>query len=141
MSGGRPSSYDPAYCEKVIELGKQGYSVVEMCAEIGVARMTLETHWPAAHPEFLAAFTQARELSQAWWETQGRQNLTADKFQANLYSRSMAARFPNDWRESKLIGSDPKNPLPTGATVIDASKLPTEVLRAIMEAKSASDAG
>jgi hypothetical protein len=103
MAGGRPSDYLPEYCEKVIELGRQGYSVVEMCAEIGVARATLETNWPAAHSAFLEAFTHARELSQAWWETQGRTNLTADKFQANLYGRSMAARFPADWRESKQV--------------------------------------
>jgi hypothetical protein len=118
MPAGRPSSYDPAYCEKVIEFGRAGYSVVEMCAEIGVSRSTLETNWPAEHPEFLQAFTHARELSQAWWETQGRTNLTADKFQASLYSRSMAARFPHDWREKQLVGSDPENPLPEGFKVV-----------------------
>jgi hypothetical protein len=70
-----------------------------MCAEIGVHRNTLETSWPDAHPEFLEALEFARAKSQAWWESQGRKNLTADRFQASLYSRSMAARFPNDWRE------------------------------------------
>jgi len=103
MPAGRPSSYDPSYCAKVIELGREGYSVVEMCAEIGVSRPTLEASWPDAHPEFFEAFNHARVLSQAWWETQGRQSLHADKFQANLYGRSMAARFPADWRESKQI--------------------------------------
>lgn len=103
MAGGRPSEYRDEYCEKVLELGRQGFSVVEMAAEIGVSRPTLEANWPEAHPEFLEAFTHARELSQAWWERQGRENLTADKFQAQLYSRSMAARFPHDWRESKQV--------------------------------------
>lgn len=103
MTAGRPSAYWPEHCETVIKLGKQGFSVVEMCAHIGVSRSTLETNWPAAHPEFLEAFNRAKELSQAWWETQGRTNLTADKFQANLYGRSMAARFPHDWRESKQV--------------------------------------
>lgn len=101
MAAGRPSDYDPALCEKVIELGRDGMSVVEMAAEIGVARATLETNWPAAHPEFLEAFTRAKLLSQAWWERQGRQNLATPGFQASLYGRSMAARFPADWREVK----------------------------------------
>lgn len=114
---GRPSKYDPKYCEEVIELGKQGYSVVEMCAAIDVARNTLEALWPEMYPEFKEAFTRARELSQAWWEEQGRKHLTADKFQAQLYSRSMAARFPHDWREKTLVGSDPENPLPDGFKV------------------------
>jgi len=109
MAGGRPTTYDPAYCDKVVELGRQGMSVIEMCAELSLGRTTLERDWPSAHPEFSQAFTHAMELSQAWWETQGRTNLTADRFQASLYSRSMAARFPADWREVKgteLTGKD-----------------------------------
>jgi hypothetical protein len=78
-------------------------SVVEMAAEIGVARSTLEEAWPAAHEEFSEAFARARELSQAWWERQGRVGLTAERFNAQVYSRSMAARFPKDWRESKNV--------------------------------------
>lgn len=134
MPGGRPSDYDPKYCGRVIELGKQGFSVVEMAADIGVARATLETNWPAANPEFLEAFTRARELSQAWWEAKGRENLLAERFQAQLYSRSMSARFPKDWREKTLVGSDPENPLPAPVS-LDASKLSTEALRELMAAK------
>lgn len=103
MGAGRPTLYDPAYCERVIELGKQGMSVVEMAADIGVHRNTLETSWPAEYPEFLEAFTQAKQHSQAWWETMGRVNLIMPQgsgtFQASVWSRSMAARFPADWRE------------------------------------------
>ena len=103
MAGGRPTLYDPAYCERVIELGKQGMSVVEMAADIGVARSTLEEAWPAAYPEFSEAFMQARQHSQAWWESMGRVNLIMPQgsgtFQASVWSRSMAARFPADWRE------------------------------------------
>lgn len=101
--GGRPSKYDPKYCEEVLRMGAMGYSVVEMAAEIGVKRDTLETNWPDKHPEFLEAFTQAMQLSQSWWEKQGRIALFADKFQNALWARSMAARFPKDWRESKNI--------------------------------------
>lgn len=106
---GRPSTYDPAYCEKVIELGKQGMSVVEMACEIGVSRNTLETNWPAEHPAFLEAFTQAREHSQAWWERAGRTGMLKKDIDASIWSRSMAARFPRDWREVKgteLTGKD-----------------------------------
>lgn len=106
---GRPSKYDPKYCDDVLRMGAEGYSITEMAAEIGVAKSTLKDEWTAAHPEFSVAFARARELSQGWWERQGRLSLHADKFQAALYSRSMAARFPEDWRESKeqrLTGPD-----------------------------------
>lgn len=102
MGAGRPSDYRPEYCERVIELGKNGASIVEMAAEIGVDRKTLEQSWTAAYPEFLQAFTCARQWSQVWWEKKGRDNLITPAgvtFQASVWSRSMAARFPDDWRE------------------------------------------
>ena len=103
MPAGRPTDYRPEYCERVIELGRLGMSVVEMAADIGVARNTLEQLWPAANPEFMQALTHARECSQAWWESMGRTNLImppqAGQFQSSVWSRSMAARFPKDWRE------------------------------------------
>lgn len=122
---GRPSSYDPKYCERVIEMGREGYSVVEMAADIGVHRETLEENWPAAHEEFSEAFAHARQLSQAWWERQGRLGLTADKFNAQLYSRSMAARFPKDWRESKnlAVGGDKDAPAVQVEHGVDAETL------------------
>ena len=113
MAAGRPSEYKPEYCKRVIELGRLGMSVVEMASDIGVSRNTLETSWTAAHPEFLEALEIARECSQSWWESMGRVNLIMNKeagtFQASVWSRSMAARFPRDWRENKgveLTGKD-----------------------------------
>ena len=107
MPAGRPTLYKPEYCEKVIELGRQGCSVVEIAAEIGVARNTLETDWTAQYPEFLEAFTQAKQCSQAWWERVGRIGMTEEpggvKINASIWSRSMAARFPHDWRENSKV--------------------------------------
>lgn len=103
MPAGRPSLYKPEYCQRVIELGKIGASVVEMACEIGVTRNTLETNWPADHPEFLEAMERATQESQLWWEKKGRDNLEKQVFQASMWSRSMAARFPNDWRERSEV--------------------------------------
>lgn len=121
MAGGRPTDYRPEYCERVIELGKTGASVVEMAAEIGVDRKTLETAWPTAFPEFLQAFTQAKQLSQVWWERMGRENLIVPQgitFQATVWSRSMAARFPADWRESSKVENTLQNPDGTALKLI-----------------------
>ena len=107
MAAGRPSEYRPEYCERVVELGRLGMSVVEMASDIGVSRNTMETRWTEAHPEFREALEIARESSQAWWESMGRVNLIMNKevgtFQASVWSRSMAARFPRDWRENKGV--------------------------------------
>ena len=90
-------------------MGKQGFSVVEMAVEIGVCRNTIETVWPEAHEEFLQAMTYARQCSQAWWERAGRVGMIDNNISAPIWSRSMAARFPKDWREVKgteLTGED-----------------------------------
>lgn len=122
MPAGRPTDYKPEYCELIIELGRKGMSVVEMASEIGVARNTIETLWTAKHPEFQEAFTQAREASQSWWESMGRTNLImppqSGTFQASVWSRSMAARFPNDWREKSETALTGPNGKPLEITQI-----------------------
>lgn len=98
----RPTVYKPEYCDLVVDLGKQGKSVVQMACAIDVVRSTLY-EWCKDHPEFSDAFTRAKQLSQDWWETQAQCGLTADRFNAQLWSRSMAARFPEDYQERKGV--------------------------------------
>jgi hypothetical protein len=100
MSGGRPTAYDPAFCDAVIEAGKQGKSVTWIADHLGVVKQTLH-NWMAAHPEFLDAMTRAKQAAQVWWEDTGQSNMLTQGFNASVWSRSMAARFPEDWREVK----------------------------------------
>lgn len=103
---GRPSAYRPEYCQVVIEAGRIGKSKVGMAVACGTTRDTMQ-HWADEFPEFLLALNEAVELSQNWWEEQGRVCITEQygegaagyKVNAQLYGRSMAARFPKDWRE------------------------------------------
>lgn len=97
-AGGRPTDYRDEYCEQIIELGRLGYSKVQMACELGIVKKTL-FNWAEEHPEFLHALTRAEQESQAWWEKQGQLGLTADKFQASLWAKSMSARFPDDYTE------------------------------------------
>lgn len=113
---GRPTDYRLEFCDRVIELGKQGLSVAEMAADVGVAKFTL-LRWEAAHEEFRDAMAIARTLAQAWWEEKGRSHIVNEpngpSLNSSLYSRSMAARFPDDWRENSRIehAGDKDNPL------------------------------
>lgn len=100
MTMGAPTKYDPDLCAKVIELGEIGASIAEIAYECGVCRNTLK-NWRDEHPDFLTALTRAELASQVWWERKGRTGMEADKFNASVWSRSMAARFPDDWREVK----------------------------------------
>lgn len=97
---GRPSSYDPAYCDRIVERQAQGYSLCEFAAEIGVARATLD-NWAAAHPDFLEAMTRAKTAEQAWFERIARENLTSREFNAPVWKKSVEARFRHDYTERR----------------------------------------
>ena len=100
MGAGRPTLYDPEHCETVLKAGQAGKSLAWIAAELEVCKQTLH-NWSNEHPEFLDALTRAKLLSQRWWEDVGQINMTAPGFNGSVWSRSMAARFPDDWREVK----------------------------------------
>jgi hypothetical protein len=100
---GRPSQYDPAYCERIIELGRLGKSVEQIAAQIGVGTKTMY-NWRDEFPEFLRALEIAKELELDWWENIAQnmmvENKDGSKLNSAIWSRSMAARFPKKYRES-----------------------------------------
>jgi transposase-like protein len=100
--GGRPTKYDPGFCDAVVEAGKQGYSKAMIAAELDVVRQTLD-NWAAEHPEFLDALTRAREAALAWWEKQGLLGLWSRDFNAAAYKLQVTNRFPEDWREKSEV--------------------------------------
>ena len=96
---GRPSEYDPSMLDKIIEIGKIGGSQVEMAVEIGVSRETFY-RWKDELPEFCDTVKKALDLSQSWWEKQGRvATFAGDGFNATSYIFNMKNRFKEDWRD------------------------------------------
>ena len=109
---GRPSLYDPKYCEEVITLGKIGKSSEAIGAILGVGTATLY-RWRDEHAEFREALELAKEFELHWWEdiaqTHMIENKESDKINATIWSRSMAARFPKKYREQvkqEITGAD-----------------------------------
>lgn len=109
---GRPSLYDPSYCEQVLTLGALGKSFEQMSAHLKVGITTLK-RWRAEHEEFRSALEDAQALAQTWWEDHAQAYLIehkdGEKLNTGLWSRSMAARFPNNYSErikQELTGAD-----------------------------------
>ena len=109
---GRPSLYDPAFVDQVIELGKLGKSTEAIGATLGVGTATVY-RWRDEFPEFREALDTAKEYELLWWEdiaqTHMIENRESDKINASIWSRSMAARFPKKYREStktEITGAD-----------------------------------
>lgn len=111
MPGGRPSKYDPAYRDTVIEAGKEGQSKAEIAATLDVTRETVDI-WARLHPEFSDALQRAHEHSLAWWERQARTNLGTSGYQAGLWKQAMSGRFPAEpYRERSEITGAAGKPL------------------------------
>lgn len=122
---GRPTKYKPEYCERVIELAKEGAGWAEYAAEFEIDRTTLYD-WAASHEEFSTALTRAKVHEQVWWEREGRLNLKSKEFNANLWIKSAQARFREDYTERKqteITGADGGAIKTESVTKIDPSAL------------------
>ena len=124
---GRPTKYDPIYCEKVLAFGKVGMSLVEMASELNVSRANLYD-WAEQNPEFSACLTRAREESQAWWERVGRLGVFKgeNEIDSNLWFRNVTKRFRKDWGETKTPEVDSGDIIDVKPVAIDADKLDPE---------------
>jgi len=118
---GRPSKYDPALCDKVVELGRQGKSVEQISSALGFHYKTL-LYWAETHPEFLEAMELAKQYELAYWEDLGSQYIVeapqSAKLNTGLWSRSMAARFPAKYRENSKVEVTGKNDKPIQVDVL-----------------------
>lgn len=97
---GRPTDYRPEFCERVIELGSEGKSHAQIAAALGCSRRVLYD-WQAAHPEFLHAIMEARDLAQAWFENIAQNNLLSPTpgFSASLWAKAVSCRFADDYTD------------------------------------------
>jgi hypothetical protein len=115
MPGGRPTDYNPEWVETLPDMFTEGQSVLEVAVKLGITKTTYYAY-EKQYPEFLAASTRGKEISQQWWESKGRENLfdiqeydaenkisTSKKFNDRLWSRNMAARFREDWTEKQQV--------------------------------------
>ena len=109
---GRPSLYDPSYCEKVIELGRLGKSTEAIASMLDVGTATLY-RWRDEHEEFREALSIAKDHELRWWEEMAQGYMIeakdGERLNGTIWSRSMAARFPKKYRESvkqEITGAD-----------------------------------
>ncbi len=140
---GRPSKYKPEYCDIVLALGKEGYSVAEIAAHFEVDKASLY-RWQQEDENFALSMARAKSFEQAWFEREARSNMKNRDFNANLWYRSAASRFRDDYterKETQLTGAN------GGAVQVETKAVDTDALSAdqrnalrelILAAKSAS---
>jgi len=123
---GRPSKYKPEYCERIIKLGKEGYSHAELAADLEVDKASMY-RWAEEHEDFRTALHAAKTFEQAWFEREARSNMKNRDFNANLWYRSAASRFREDYterKETQLTGAN------GGAVQVESKTVDTDALSA-----------
>lgn len=63
---GRPTKYDPLYCQSVIDAAKRGLSLIEFASEIDVAHSTLLA-WVEKHDDFRLSYEKAKGILTKWY--------------------------------------------------------------------------
>lgn len=103
-SVGRPSKYDPTFCDEVVEHLQGGASLTSFAANINVSRATLNV-WMEQHPEFLEAVGIAKAKCAAWWELQGRKIAEngGGPGSSTLAIFGMKNMASEDWREKQEV--------------------------------------
>jgi len=100
--GGRPSKYDPAYCETVIDLMENGYSITEFAGSIRVARSTVYK-WADEFPEFSDALNTGQAISALWWENRLRDVAEKNEGNATAAIFGLKNRAADDWRDKQAV--------------------------------------
>ena len=142
---GRPSKYDPAYCDQIVALGKEGLSRWQICSRLNIGLHNMIA-WEGAHEDFRQSLEQARLDSLAYWEDLAHDHIREApggvKLNTGLWSRSMAARFPEQYRENSKVEVTGKNDGPIEVDMIhDFSQSLLDDLLATRQADAKSSKG
>ena len=70
MPAGRPTKYDPAFCQVVIDEMAKGLSKEAVAGHLRISKQTLY-NWAEEHSEFLDAINEGELASLYFWEKLG----------------------------------------------------------------------
>jgi hypothetical protein len=95
---GRPSKYDPAFCETAEQVLSEGYSEAVLAGELGVCIDTV-TEWKKVHPDFSASIKIGRAKGARVWED--RLKALAEKNEGNATGIifGLKNRQPDAWKD------------------------------------------
>lgn len=130
MAAGQPTKYSPEMCETIIEIMKDGGSIVECCAEIDISRQTFYNWTDKEHDSFQQQFfdtaMRGLVLCQSWWEKKGRGGLENREFNANLFKFLVSNKFKADYGDNSDKDKDkPPSDIPPVNIIIQNGEVKT----------------
>lgn len=94
------SKYEPAMCERMIELGKLGASQKMIWSDLGISKGTAEAY-RKKHADFAEALDLALVHSQAHWERELLANVDNKGYNSRLAEIALRGQFQQDYRETR----------------------------------------
>lgn len=95
---GRPSKYDPAFCEVAEDILGKGYSEAVLAGELGVCIDTI-TEWKKVHEEFSASVKLGRAKGARVWEDRLAKLADANVGNATGIIFGLKNRQPDAWKD------------------------------------------
>jgi hypothetical protein len=112
--------YDPAYCNKIIELASTGCNVHQLARGIGVSTATLY-NWVTDYPEFAEAKEQAQTNYLAWLSDVANDNFLNRNFNSRTHELMwVGANYHASQRALKRGIADTPNPTHQCYLIINA---------------------
>lgn len=92
--------------QRMLNLAKEGASIVELAVELGISKDTFYA-LSEREPEFSDSVKICKDLSENWWEKQGRTNLQNKHFNYTGWYMNMKNRF--GWKDRNDITTNDKD--------------------------------
>lgn len=125
---GRPSKYDPAFCQVAVEFLAEGYSVKALAGHLSVAYSTVKK-WGDENPEFSAALKTGQAKAALWWEDTLRQVGRTGQGSAAAAIFGVKNRSQELWKDKQEMDH----------TSSDGSMTPKKVERVVVKVGNSTD--
>ena len=96
--GGRPTDYDPSYCDSAETFLAEGYSVAALAGFLGVAKSTVY-EWIDRYPEFSDSVKIGQAGAVYWWERANRYLAKTGEGNATACVFGLKNRASDEWRD------------------------------------------
>jgi len=104
---GRPSKYDPVFCETAEQILSEGYSEAVLAGELGVCIDTV-TEWKKVHPDFSASIKIGRAKGARVWEDRLRVLAERNEGNATGIIFGLKNRQPDAWKDKTEVDATVK---------------------------------
>lgn len=105
---GQYDVWRPELCDEIQPLAAQGWSIKEICHELGFSHDSW-ARWQEEHPEWREAVLRAKSAAEAWWIRYAREHLILggkQRFQERNYALVMMNQFGWNKKEEQTIKGD-----------------------------------